>query len=249
MKYSIDDIKIKHLELISSKEVDFPFIMKDVFGYKNTWIDKIFLFRYKFKKIYSVLKHMRTINISKLDDVENCSIRYPRDIDSISFQARLEIKMIKGKDNIPITEKIINTVALACFETHFDRSFDSDSKLFIKFKKVISNKPLLEIMSLFNVIDTSISKSDKFWNEMFLKMQITDKHFEQVGGSVIMKQFSLPKLIKKGIKDYNCSYEEVFLKPYSLLQYNSLELAAENWIQDQIRQLKEREFKAARSST
>ena len=47
MEYQINDIKLKHLELVRQEEVDFQTIMVEIFNYQNTWWDKKVAFRYK----------------------------------------------------------------------------------------------------------------------------------------------------------------------------------------------------------
>ena len=71
MKYRVEDIKLKHLGLISSEEVDYPKLMVEVFGYKNTFLDKTIFFKYKFKKMFDVINEIRTIDISKVKDVDH----------------------------------------------------------------------------------------------------------------------------------------------------------------------------------
>ena len=43
--YSIDCFKLKHLDLITMDELPLDKIMVEVFGYNNTWFNKLFLLR------------------------------------------------------------------------------------------------------------------------------------------------------------------------------------------------------------
>ena len=97
MKYSVNQFKLKHIGLISDK-VDVSLIMTQVFGYKNTWIDRHIMFRYKIGRIIPIIENILKKDISKVQLSDKCTIRYPKNIDGLSFQCRLEIGNIKGGD-------------------------------------------------------------------------------------------------------------------------------------------------------
>lgn len=238
--YNVYQVKLKHLELFAQEDMDYKTVMEEVFQYKNTWIDRNFRFRKVFTNISKVITEVQAIDITKLDIHIDTKIKYPSDIDRISFQARLEMDSKKGDS---VVEHVTNVIALACFETHFNRSFDSDSKLFIKFKEYILEQPMIHMMGLYNSISKAIKESDTKWNKLFLQMHVVDKDYEEAGGPAILGRFNLLTLVKKVMKDFNCKYGEAFLKPYSLIQMNSLESASNSYIQDRMTKIKERNLK------
>ena len=128
MEYSIDDFKLKHLHLVTNQP-DLATFMTDVFGYKNTWIDRRIMFKYKAKRILPIVQQLMSHDISKSVLTDKCKIRNPKSVDSLSFQCRLEIGNIKGGDD-NMSERIIDIITLACYSTHHKATFNSDSNLF-----------------------------------------------------------------------------------------------------------------------
>ena len=242
MKYRVEDIKLKHLGLISSEEVDYPKLMVEVFGYKNTFLDKTIFFKYKFKKMFDVINEIRAIDISKVKDVATTNVKAPLDVDMVSFQARLEIGTLKETSS-SLVEQIVGVISILCYETHYGRKFNSDSLLFKAFQKHILNQPLIEMVALYNVLEEKLIQSNEKWNMLFQQVQVIDVDYEEANGSQILGRFSLLKMSKKLIEDFNKTYEEAFLLPYVLVQTNSLESASSAFVQERMTKIKERRFK------
>lgn len=246
MNYSVDDVKIKHLDLVSSHKIDYKRVMEEVFGYKNTFLDRKLLFTYKIKSIYKVLDELRSIQINDYGLTNELSIKIPKSIDNISFQARLEIGTVREKRG-SLQEQIIDTVTIATFEETFNRSFDSDSPLFIKYRKSISERTLIEVMYAYNIIETAIVESNKLWNDLFKKVSVIDPDYEKVGGPGVLSRFSLLNTVKKTIADFGVSYKEAFLQPYVLIQTNQWEAACKSFIQHLMTESKERDMRSKRN--
>tara|TARA_R110000765_G_scaffold157366_1_gene260639 strand:+ start:1019 stop:1768 length:750 start_codon:yes stop_codon:yes gene_type:complete len=247
MIYTINDIKAKHFNLVLEKEVDFSKVMVEVFGYKNTWFNRIFRFRRMFKKMYQPIVDLRKLDISIMEYSKDCTIKLPKKVDSLSFQCRLEMGNISENEGTP-EDKIIDMVALGCYSTQHQVKFNSDGKLFKEFRQYVSDQPLIHIMGLYNYIREGLRESDELWNKLFSEMNVIDPDYEEAGGPAVLGRFSLIKTIKKVQADFSKSYEEAFLVQYSLVQMNNLQSASESWLQNRMTQIKERRFKNQRQS-
>ena len=247
MIYTINDIKAKHFNLVLEKEVDFSKVMVEVFGYKNTWFNRIFRFRRMFKKMYQPIVDLRKLDISVMEYSKDCTIKLPKKVDSLSFQCRLEMGNISENEGTP-EDKIIDMVALGCYSTQHQVKFNSDGKLFKEFRQYVSDQPLIHIMGLYNYIREGLRESDELWNKLFSEMNVIDPDYEEAGGPAVLGRFSLIKTIKKVQADFSKSYEEAFLVQYSLVQMNNLQSASESWLQNRMTQIKERRFKNQRQS-
>jgi len=247
MIYTINDIKAKHFNLVLEKEVDFSKVMVEVFGYKNTWFNRIFRFRRMFKKMYQPIVDLRKLDISIMEYSKDCTIKLPKKVDSLSFQCRLEMGNISENEGTP-EDKIIDMVALGCYSTQHQVKFNSDGKLFKEFRQYVSDQPLIHIMGLYNYIREGLRESDELWNKLFSEMNVIDPDYEEAGGPAVLVRFSLIKTIKKVQADFSKSYEEAFLVQYSLVQMNNLQSASESWLQHRMTQIKERKFKNQRQS-
>ena len=249
MKYSIDEVKLKHLELISSKELDYKTIMTDIFEYKNHWLDRKLLFRIKATKAINTINEILSIDTNDIELLKLSKINYPKDIDLISFQARLEISTTFEKTDLSLHEKISKIIALACFETTHKVKFDSSTDLFNKFREAILNQPVINMLALFEYLKHSIKESSKKWDQLFSQMQVKDPDYEEAGGPAILSRFNLLKSQKKLIQDFSISdYKESFLIPYVLVQWNNLEAASESYIQRRMSEIKERKMRMAQKA-
>lgn len=245
MKYSKEDVKLKHLSLVMGEEIDYQEIMSKIFRYKNTWLDRKLLFPFKFRGIYKVIEEIRSQEISKYAIDNVTSLRVPENIDTISYQARLEISTIMETEDL--VERMAGIITRACYEKQFNKEFNSDSKLFIEFRERILNKPLLEMLAVYKVILYKVNKSTKMWNELFHKVAVIDPYYESVGGSGILNRFSIPSTVKTMIADYGFSYKEVFMQQYVLVQSNMWEHQCRAYVQDLMTKAKERDMKNKRN--
>jgi len=244
--YTVDDIKLKHLDLISQDELDLSKIMIDIFGYKDTWWNKIFNLKKEVSKAYVAVNEIRGIDVSNLK-LSKSNVRYPSVVDSLSFQARLEIGQIKQSSG-NIVDQMIDVISLACFTTHHKVEFNSDCNLYKTFRSYVSNQPILDMIGLYNTLETALTESNEMWNSMFQQMSIIDIDYEEAGGPAVMDRFSLLSSQKKLQKDFRVPYKEAFLLQYNLVQMNNLEAASANWLQDRMTQIKERNMKVNKNS-
>tara|TARA_R110000744_G_scaffold69059_1_gene140299 strand:+ start:92 stop:841 length:750 start_codon:yes stop_codon:yes gene_type:complete len=247
MRYTINDIKARHLDLVMMEEIDFSKVMVEVFGYKNTWFNRTFKFRKVFKQMYQPIIEFKELDISEIKYSEGCEIRLPKKVDSLSFQCRLEIGNIYGSNKTD-GDKIIDMVTLGCYTTQHQVKFDSDCRLFQEFRKHIANQPLIHIIGLYNYIRAGLKESDELWNKLFQEMAVIDPDYEEAGGPAVLGRFSLIKTIKKIQADFRKPYQEAFLVQYSLVQMNNLQAASESWLQHRMTKIKERNFKNKRQT-
>lgn len=245
MKYSKEDIKLKHLDLLTG-DIDYQAIMIEIFQYKNTWLDRNFLFERKFRGIYRVVEEVRNFDIAQYAQTEFTQIKIPENVDMISYQARLEIGEAMQKEDL--TDRYASTIAIACFETHYDRKgkYDSDGNLFKAFKEMILNRPMLEMLAVNARIIQQLNESTKMWNELFHKVEVIDPVYETVGGSNVLRRFSIQSTVKTMIQDFGFEYREVFMQPYVLIQSNMWEHQCRSYVQHLMTEQKEREMEAQR---
>jgi len=248
MKYSVYDVKAKHLNIITSEEIDYKKAMTEIFGYKNTFWDRKFLFPFKMRMIYKILSQVKEMKVEEYGKTHNSRIKIPSKIDNISYQARLEIDTIR-RGNADLMNKIVDEVALATFEESFSRKFDSDSYAYKRYREFILERPLLEIIFSYNQIETALVESDKLWNTLFQQTQVIDKDYENVGGPDILGRFNMLSTVKKTIADFNVSYKEAFLMPYVLIKTNTWETSCKTFVQHLMTEAKERSMRAQRRST
>lgn len=243
MKYSKEDVKLKHFNLVIGKDIDYIDIMTEIFNYKNTWLDRKFLFPAKFRGIYKVVEELRVIDVTKQEF--ETTLKIPDNVDNMSYQARLELSMAMEKTDLQ--EKVSTVIATACFESQFKRSYDSDSKLFEEFRANILNKPLLEMMAIYNVILHKVNESNEMWNKLFKSVEVIDPYYENVGGSSILGRFSIQSTVKTMIADYGFDYKEVFMQKYILIQSNMWEHQCRAFVNKMMTDAKERDMKRKRN--
>lgn len=237
-----NNVKLKHLHLVTEENLDFPRIMKEVYGYQNTFLDRRLMFKFKFKKIWNEIQALRAIDISTWDNLSNVGIKYPQNVDNVAFQARIEVDLV-NKNGATIDEIIITTLAALCFESNFNKKYDSDSDDFKLFKLEISNKPLLDAIGLYNFLDKGIKKSNEAWQKQFRMVEVFDKDWDEVNGSQLMQRFGDLNTVKRMIKDFNTDYESALKFPYSLVKFNQLEDSTRSYIQDKLTEIRKRRFK------
>ena len=244
--HSILDIKLKHLPLILEEEVDFRKIIVEVFGYKKMTL-KTILFKKRIEKdIIKVVRKAQKIDVTKISVSNKCKIKYPQDIDMISFQQRLEVDSINA--NGDFLELIVKTIAITSYSSHYGVDYNSDTNLFKKFEQYIYDQPFFEMIALYQHIDDKINESKKVWNRLFSQMFVLDKDFEDAGGPAILGRFSLQNLIKKTILDFGVSYKESFLMPYKLIKSNSLEDSSRGFVGNRMTQIKEANMRRQRKT-
>lgn len=246
----LEKIKFKHLRGIVDGKPDYPSIMTETLGYNNNWLGRRLVFTWKFKQSLAVVNSLKEIDITKLEYKEDSRIKKPHNIDSISFRARMETEALLGgsKSDLHIVDLMTELIAIVCFEANYKKTkYDSESFAFNNFKTRILESPMFEIAGLYNWIDEELNKSHKVWEERFMKVYVEDRDYQMAGGQM-MNNFNIVQTLKTICREFNVSIDEAWHQSYALVQTNSLANATQNYIQDQMRILKESRMRQARES-
>jgi hypothetical protein len=241
-KYTTDLIKLKHLSLVSTKDVDYKTIMTEVFNYKNNWLDRNLIGKLKFKEAIKIIMKFNSTIISETQLMEEVGLELPKNIDNITFQSRIETASIMEKESDPV-KMISSVIANITFNHYHKVDFNSDSFAYKRFKEHILNLPLINMLNLYNVIKLKLSKSNEQWNNLFKQVEIKDADFEEANGQLILGRFNLLKTQKKIHQDFGIEFKKEFLMSYSMVKWNNLEKASEAYIQQTMSNIKERNYK------
>lgn len=239
--YSIDCFKLKHLDLITMDELPLDKIMVEVFGYKNTWFNKLFLLRGKFIKVHSLILELNELRLDDMVTPIDCELIVPSNVDSLTFQGRLDIGNLKGS----YSERVAGTIAICTFETTHKVKYKK-SALFEKYREHIMGKPLVEMVGLYNDILKKLNESNTKWEKMFMQVSVEDKHYDEANGSMWIGRFNLLKTQKKIFVDFGEGLKTAFDLPYDLIQWNNLESASQSYVHELMSKSKEREMRMKR---
>lgn len=244
------EFKLKHLDIISAKQVDYSTLMKDV-GEVNRWRSwKVFKFIETSKQLYHEVDIIRQMDVSKVRESEHCNIKRPNDIDIIPLSAMIELQMLfsnGSNSERPVGELIADMISIACFCANNAGDFDSDSEQFKTFKHQVQNSELIAMLGLYQWIDKAINKSSDIWDRRFKECEIIDKDYEQAGGSR-MNQFSLILTIRNTCTDFCVTYQQALQMPYGITQANSLAKATQSHIQQIMTDIIEARMRSDRKS-
>lgn len=240
-------LRLKDLDNLCSKQVDFSIIMKEILGYRNPFILRKLVFVRFFKKAYKIVKEFEQINVKSLEINEKSPIKIPRSIDFIPFRAMMEAQALLGDagNRESVQDLIAELISIICYKQNTGEIYDSEVQSFKDFKQRILNEPLKDMLGLYNWIDKELDESENRWEERFLSVKVEDKDYELAGGNR-MSQFNIISTIKILCNDFNCSYDEAWQMSYSLVQTNSYSKATYDHIKDQMRQIKESRMQAER---
>lgn len=244
-KQIIPSIKLKHLGLISTEQVDIKPILFDNYRYNKWKVWKIFeLIRFT-KDLTFKINEVRQMDFSKAEEIESCSIKRPKTIDIISFAAMIELnQFIENAD----TEKdgietlISNVIAMACFSANVSGDFDTEDVSYQKFLNTVLNSDLVEMMGLYQWISDALNASSEYWSQRFGEVEVEDKDYMQAGGKR-MNQFNVLNTIKSTATDFNISYKEALQMSYGMTQANSLSKATAAFVQNNMEKIIEARMK------
>jgi len=171
----------------------------------------------------------------------------PDSIENISYGAMIELQVLfQNPGEKDISQLIMESIALSCFETHTKKQFDSDSEEFRQFKVLVFEQDLVQMLGLYNWIDREINLSVEKWNKLFSNVRVYDKDWDNCGGDMMTK-FDVLNTIRKTCSSFNLDYYRTLQLPYGLVQASSLSDATRYFIQDRIRIAVEGRMKTNRS--
>lgn len=244
----VDQMKLKHLDLQYEENVDYAKLMVELFGFKNTWLHRRFLFIKMFLRAKEFVNTMSFLDPTKIKYSENCPIKRPESIENIPYIAMMELYALSGQKHERVTSELIsNTIAITCYNTIHDRDFDIDSKSFKQFKERILEMNLIDALGLYNWIGESLIKSAAHWERLFFEVHVEDRDFVAAGGDRYNK-FNIINTVKNTCSDFNVKYEEAWQMPFIVVQTNSLAKATYAHIQSEMSNIKERRMKASRNT-
>lgn len=239
--------KLKHLPELISGRPDYSKIMAEVCGYKNNWIGRKWVFVWKFRQAYRLVKEAQDINPNTVEENPDCEIKRPNSIDHIPFVAMLDIQSLLSNagNNDNTTQLIIELIAKSSYSSNCDGDYNSSSDQYKDFRKRVEDMPLADAFGLYNWIDKQLDESVQFWNQKFFGVQVDDQDFELAGGA-ILNNFNVINTIKSICADFNITEKEAWQVSYSMVQTNSLAKATERFIQDRMRVQKESRMRQQR---
>lgn len=224
------DIKLKHLEKLLSKNGTSSF---DLLEIDNNFFNKL-----KFRNTFFIMRY----NLVEFLNTDPRTIEYepgelilPSSFENISFKNMLSLKMLSS--DLSIDKIILETIFLVCLE---DNGNDENT-----FRNVVNNLSFKYAMGLFNKITEDLKNANLSWEKKFMQIDIVDQDYINAGGEDL-KMFDTINTIKSVCQDFNVTYEEAWKMPYSVIQTNNYSKAYANFVQDKLRQIKERKMKQSR---
>ena len=228
-------MKLKFLTTLSQEKVDFSTVLRECLGVKKVrWYHTIYFIK-TYKKLYRETERIRALDPKRITESPDCKIKRPTSIDSIAFGATVELQILfQSPGEREIGELMTETIALSCYESCTGKLFDSDTEDFKKFKELVANSDLEQMLGLYNWIDKNLNEAQEKWNTLFSNVRIYDQDWDNAGGKD-MEKFSVLNTIKAACSDFNLDYYRVLQAPYSLIQASSLSKATQDFIQDKMR--------------
>lgn len=228
-------MKLKFLTLLSQEKVEYKDLLDEILGLRKVrWYHTIYFMR-AFRKLFGEVEVIRNLNPILVEESVDCKITRPKNLELISYGAMTELRALtSAPGDKEIGELIIETISLACFESHTKKPFDSDSIEYSNFKKLVSESDLVHMLGLHNWLNKENNESIEKWNGLFKQLEVHDEEWDNAGGSM-MDKFNILNTIKKSCSAFNLSYHEVLKLPFALIQANSLSDATTYLIRDRMR--------------
>ena len=241
--YSIDCFKLRHLDLITGDDLELDKIMVEVFKYKNTWFNKTFLLRSRYLKAHSLILELGKLNFDKIVSSGDGGLKIPSNIDSLSFQSRLDIGNVKGS----YSQRVADTIAICTYETTHKVKYKRGA-LLDRYREHIMSLPLVKMVGVYNHLLEKLNDSNMKWEKMFMQVSVMDKHYDEANGSMWLGRFNLLKTQKKIFVDFGEGLNTAFDLPYNLVQWNNLESASQSYVHELMSKSKEREMRMKRGN-
>ena len=134
----LPQVKLKHLNIVGSEDIDYSKAMTEIAGYKNTWLSKRIRFVNKFSIVFLLIAEIRKMDISKIEHSKDCKIKRPVNIDFICFQAFMELQaQLSGEISGEGTQgAIAKAIATATYESNNEDDYKGgESKEFLNGKR------------------------------------------------------------------------------------------------------------------
>ena len=240
----IKNFKLKHIDALMSENVNYAYLMTE-FGYRKTFFRKRHNFKRAFSETYNFIESIKDFDPKNIELNPECDIKYPENIDSISFKAMMTVVSYMNNSDDLLSESMAMVIAIVCFSENCGGDFEQSGYRFDSFKKKVLNARAFDMIGLFNLLDKKLIESAEFWERRFLEVDVSDEDYLNAGGSM-MNGFNVVNTIKNICSDFNYTEERAWQVPYALTQTNSLSKATQSFIQDRMRKIKEDRMKAQR---
>lgn len=240
----IEKIRFKHLEGLTSGKPDYVGIMVDVLGFNNRRLGRRRVFNWKFKQAFNLVEQMKTIDIKKVEENPDCKIKRPSNVDNISYMAMMEIQTLSLSEGTLI-DSMAELITKVCYCEYTDKDYSSESKEYADLKTRVLNSPMLDAIGLYNWITKALEDSNKLWSTRFFEVEVSDPDYDNAGGQ-IMAQFNVINTIKAICNDFNVDFDKAWQMSYGIVQSNSLAKATANYVQEQMRKIKEAKMRSER---
>jgi hypothetical protein len=242
-------LRLKDLPKISEESIDVKGVMSEVVGFKKYWFLRKYIFGIALRKAMTLIKNGRALDASTLTLHDDCKIKVPKNIESVSFRAMMELQSeIKNanEDSLPF-EVMASVISIACYSENVKEFYDSSCNDFKNFRERVLSEPMEHMIGLYNHICKEIDESQKKWKRMFLSVEVENGDMRKAGVDR-MQQFSILTTLKNLCSDFNCNYKEAWQISYATSQTNSYAKATYDHIHENLRILKEHKMRAQRKS-
>ncbi len=248
MKKNKKPFKLKYLKAITGNTVDYKYLMKDAFYFKeNKFFNKLF-YKYCYLKAYKMFNGIKDIDLTKVEFKKDCSLKHYLNIDDLPYIAYLELQAtLSGNHDFENIDLVANVVAKACFKEYFKNDYDSLGNHYKTMVDIVLETDIESVFGLYNKIIKDVTDSNSYWEEKFVQVMVDDPDYDQANQG-IMSQFNIIETLKSLCSDFNCTLNEAWQFTYSTVQTNNLSKSSRNFVQDRLRLIKEEKMKANRSS-
>lgn len=245
-------IKLRDLEIVSQNNIDYSYIVYNIIGYKDRWIDKILFrqdkkLREAYNKAIELVKPIRKITPNNISLSESIKIKLPKSIDYISFRAMMELTAVVNQGIVTNLENLMaHTICIVCYSENNEGDYNSDIEAWKTFQEKILDQPLEDMIGVYQWIDKRLQESQMEWEKRFFSVEVEDEDYTRVGGPQKMAQFNVINTIKSLCSDFNITEERAWQMSYAISQTNNYAKATWGYVQDEMRQVKEARMKAER---
>lgn len=243
--------KLRHFDTLSSEDaskIDYATLMVDVLDYKNSLFGKTKWFVKNFSIINLLVQEVRQISTDDVVLNDSCNTKKPLTIDDISYLSMLNLQSYLdiGEFGDSISHHVSKVVAMATYGANKSINYKPDSISYTRYEESLLDKPLFDMLGLYNWVIKDLVRSRKDWDDRFFSVEVLDKDFEKHGGQD-MRQFNVINTVKNLCKDFNTPEKDVWNFSYSLVMTNNYEKAFAYWIQKNIQVAKEAEIERNRN--
>lgn len=241
---------MKHLDAISKEEINYNTLAKDLLKYNRWKLWRMFSFVKRMDELHKHITEVRSLDFTKIEESELCTINRPSELDEITLIAMLELQGLFDRDveEIGIGELIIQTISIACFSANSSSKFDISSEEFTEFRNKVSESDLVYSMGLYQWINSAFNQSSQDWNKAFFEVEVINGEYDQAGGKM-MEKFNVLATIKNTCQDFNMDYYSAMQIPYGIIQATGLMKATAGYVEHKMSEIAEARMRTERRNS